>query len=86
LANAVGQGCAWHRPKRFKPTNLRQLAQSKRSGRPKLKPCDAQNLGYNRTHAVGFPIRIRDKGGIAKDDGPFENKIYAMTDEKYKDA
>lgn len=29
---------------------------------------------------------IRDKGGIAKDGGPLENKIHAMTDEKYKDA
>jgi hypothetical protein len=32
---------------------------NKRSGRPRLKACDAQNMGHNRPHAVGFPIRIR---------------------------
>jgi hypothetical protein len=37
--------------------NLWQLTQSKRSGRPSLKACDAQNLRNNRPHAVGFPIR-----------------------------
>jgi hypothetical protein len=30
---------------------------NKRSGRPRLKACDAQNMGHNRPHAVGFPIR-----------------------------
>ena len=29
---------------------------------------------------------IRDKGGIAKDGGPLENKIHAMSDENYKNA
>ena len=53
----TAQGCACDRPKRFILTNLRQLTQSKRSGRPSLKACDAQNLGHNRPHAVGFPIR-----------------------------
>ena len=33
------------------------LALNKRSGRPRLKACDAQNMGHNRPHAVGFPIR-----------------------------
>jgi hypothetical protein len=32
---------------------------NKRSGRPRLKACDAQNMGHNRPHAVGFPIRRR---------------------------
>jgi hypothetical protein len=41
-----------------KPKNLGQLALNKRSGRPSLKACDAQNLDHNRPHAVGFPIRI----------------------------
>ena len=41
----------------FKPKNLRRLALNKRSGRPRLKACDAQNMGHNRPHAVGFPIR-----------------------------
>jgi hypothetical protein len=40
-----------------KPKNLRRLALNKRSGRPRLKACDAQNMGHNRPHAVGFPIR-----------------------------
>jgi hypothetical protein len=35
----------WHRPKRFIPTNLWRLALNKRSDRPNLKACDAQNLG-----------------------------------------
>jgi hypothetical protein len=56
-ANAAGQACAWQRPKRFIPTNLWQLTQSKRSGRPSLKACEAQNLRNNRHHAVRFPIR-----------------------------
>jgi RHS repeat-associated protein len=29
---------------------------------------------------------IREKGGIAKDGGPLENKIHAMSDENYKNA
>jgi maleylpyruvate isomerase len=37
--------------------NLGRLALNKRSGRRSLKACDAQNLGHNRPHAVGFPIR-----------------------------
>jgi hypothetical protein len=40
-----------------KPKNLGRLALNKRSGRPRLKACDAQNMGHNRPHAVGFPIR-----------------------------
>jgi hypothetical protein len=42
-----------------KPKNLGRQALNKRSGRPRLKACDAQNMGYNRPHAVGFPIRGR---------------------------
>jgi hypothetical protein len=41
-----------------KPKNLGRLALNKRSGRPRLKACDAQNMGHNRPHAVGFPIRL----------------------------
>lgn len=40
-----------------KPKNLGLLALIKRSGRLSLKACDAQNLGHNRPHVVGFPIR-----------------------------
>jgi hypothetical protein len=40
-----------------KPKNLGRQALNKRSGRPRLKACDAQNMGHNRPHAVGFPIR-----------------------------
>jgi hypothetical protein len=40
-----------------KPKNLGRLALNKRSGSPRLKACDAQNMGHNRPHAVGFPIR-----------------------------
>jgi hypothetical protein len=57
FANAAGQGCAWCCPKMRKPKNLGRLALNKRSGRPRLKACDAQNMGHNRPHAVGFPIR-----------------------------
>jgi len=60
VVNATGQGCTWHRPKRFIPTNLGRLAPNKRSGRPRLKACDAQNMGHNCPLAVGFPMRIRD--------------------------
>ncbi|MFN5348995.1 MAG: hypothetical protein ACK5A0_05570 [Polaromonas sp.] len=35
-----------------KPKNLGRQALNKRSGRPRLKACDAQNLGHNRPHAV----------------------------------
>jgi hypothetical protein len=41
-----------------KPKNLGRLALNKRSGRPRRKACDAQNMGHNRPHAVGFPIRL----------------------------
>jgi hypothetical protein len=38
---------------------------NKRSGRPRLKACDAQNMGHNRPHAVGFPIRNdKNKGAL----------------------
>jgi hypothetical protein len=40
-----------------KPKNLGRQALNKRSDRPRLKACDAQNMGHNRPHAVGFPIR-----------------------------
>jgi iron complex transport system permease protein len=43
-----------------KPKNLGRLALNKRSGRPSLKACDAQNLDHHRPHAVGFPIRVLD--------------------------
>jgi hypothetical protein len=41
-----------------KPKNLGRQALNKRSGRPRLKACDAQNLGHNCPHVVGFPIRV----------------------------
>ena len=59
FAAAAGQGCACHCQKMCKPKNLGRLALNKRSGSPSLKACDAQNLGHNRPHVVGFPIRIR---------------------------
>ena len=43
-----------------KPKNLGRQALNQRSGRPRLKACDAQNMGHNRPHAVGFPIRKRN--------------------------
>jgi hypothetical protein len=47
-----------------KPKNLGRLALNKRSGRPRLKACHAQNMGHNRPHAVGFPIREPDAAAI----------------------
>jgi hypothetical protein len=40
--------------------NLGQLAlhKRKRSRRPSQEACDAKNLGHNRPHVLGFPIRI----------------------------
>jgi hypothetical protein len=50
-----------------KPKNLGRQALNKRSGRPRLKACDAQNLGHNCPHAVGFPIRPQtDSSGNAQ--------------------
>jgi len=66
FANAAGQGCAWPCPKRVIQKNLGQLAQSKRSGRPSLEAGDAQNLGHNRPHAVGFPIRKQVSGNFMR--------------------
>jgi hypothetical protein len=60
LANAAGQGCVCHCQKMRKPKNLGQLALNKRTGRPSLKACDAQNLYHISPHAVGFPIRFFD--------------------------
>jgi hypothetical protein len=36
---------------------MQSTRENKRSGRPRLKACDAQNLGHNCPHVVGFPIR-----------------------------
>ena len=57
-----------------KPKNLGRLALNKRSGRPRLKACDAQNMGHNCPHAVGFPIRNY------LDDGPQEARFIELAD------
>jgi hypothetical protein len=59
-----------------KPKNLGRQALNKRSGRPRLKACDAQNLGHNCPHVVGFPIR---KEGVQRPDlyEPELNPVYA---------
>jgi hypothetical protein len=40
-----------------KSANLGQLALNKRALNADWQACDAQNLGHNCAHAVGFPIR-----------------------------
>jgi hypothetical protein len=58
FSNAAGQGCACRCQNMCKPKNIGRLALNKRSGRPSLKALDVQNLVNNRSHTVGFPIRL----------------------------
>jgi hypothetical protein len=38
------------------PAKLGQLALNKRSGRPRLEACDAQNLGHKLAYLLEFPL------------------------------
>jgi hypothetical protein len=77
FVNAAGHGCAWRCPKMRKPKNLGRQALNKRSDRPRLKACDAQNMGHNRPHAVGFPIR--DIGEAIRKIGSVKNVTNELT-------